>query len=980
MLRIIIVLLCMPLFTIAQVGIGTSQPEPSAQLEVKSTNKGFLPPRVALTSITDNTTISMPVAGLLVYCTGTAGLTAGYHYWSGAAWVRVALSNEVVNSIGTISNTSNSKGATIASGALSLTPADATNGGIITTGAQTIAGSKTFSSNINVNDLNIGMPATGSQNTMLGNASFGYSSPGNNNTGLGFFTLSTLTNGEDNTAVGTNAIRQGPQAGAATGSRNTAVGSAALTNGGSSSNNVAVGVNTLSNATGGDNTAVGTYALQSNTTARENVAIGIYSLHHATSGGYNTAVGTSSMYLNTIGDVNTALGHKSLYSNINGRYNTAVGVQSQESNTSGSNNTAIGVAAIDQNTTGNNNAVLGAFAGRHFGTNPSFLVDKNTVMNNSVLIGSDARPLANNSNNEIVIGYNAVGKGPNTVQLGNSAISSVNTSGTIKAGAVTYPNTDGTNGQVLTTNGSGTASWTTPSGATTNSLTFNNSGSGDASGTTFNGAAAKTISYNSIGASPLAGSSSLTTLGTITTGTWSATTIAVANGGTGATTAVGARTNLGATTVGSNFFTLNNPSAIAFPRINADNTISTLDATAFRSAIGAGTSSTNGTVISVGLSLPNIFSVTGSPITTAGTITGTLANQNINTFFAGPSSGSAAAPTFRSLVAADIPSGSNNYIQNQTSADQSAGFRINGNGLFGEKIGIGTVNPLNLLHIENSNTAYTSPDNNNIPAAYIFNTNNSSSTAHAMLAVRTGGSSGGDPFFSWDVNGEAGWSMGIDNSDGNKLKIASVWDDISSNTRITLDRDGDLGIGTTNPGVPLEISTSGDIGLRINSTSSDNNGIITLNANTNSNFSSDWHEFMSFQKQGVTIGRVSSNGPSNVSFVTNSDSRLKKDLRDFDATEIINKMRVYDYAWKSDNSRMFGFIAHELQAVVPYLVTGEKDAVDAEGKPKYQMVDYGKLTPVLAKAIQEQQAVITAQEQRIIELEKQVQQILEKLK
>ena len=54
-----------------------------------------------------------------------------------------------------------------------------------------------------------------------------------------------------------------------------------------------------------------------------------------------------------------------------------------------------------------------------------------------------------------------------------------------------------------------------------NAVTFNNGGSGDASGTTYNGSVARTISHNSIGASPLAGSTSLTTTGTITTGTWS---------------------------------------------------------------------------------------------------------------------------------------------------------------------------------------------------------------------------------------------------------------------------------------------------------------------------------------------------------------------------------------------------------------------------------------------------------------------------
>jgi len=59
------------------------------------------------------------------------------------------------------------------------------------------------------------------------------------------------------------------------------------------------------------------------------------------------------------------------------------------------------------------------------------------------------------------------------------------------------------------------------------------------------------------------------------------------------------RTSLGATTVGGNLFTLANPSAITFTRINADNTVSALDAATFRTAIGAGTSSTNGTVTSV---------------------------------------------------------------------------------------------------------------------------------------------------------------------------------------------------------------------------------------------------------------------------------------------------------------------------------------------------------------------------------------------
>jgi hypothetical protein len=62
-----------------------------------------------------------------------------------------------------------------------------------------------------------------------------------------------------------------------------------------------------------------------------------------------------------------------------------------------------------------------------------------------------------------------------------------------------------------------------------------------------------------------------------------------------------------------------------------------------------------GTVTSVGLSLPSIIAVTNSPVTTNGTLTGTLTTQAVNSIFAGPSSGAAAAPTFRALTTADIP-------------------------------------------------------------------------------------------------------------------------------------------------------------------------------------------------------------------------------------------------------------------------------------------------------------------------------------
>jgi hypothetical protein len=87
------------------------------------------------------------------------------------------------------------------------------------------------------------------------------------------------------------------------------------------------------------------------------------------------------------------------------------------------------------------------------------------------------------------------------------------------------------------------------------------------------------------GKSPTAGNTSLVTLGTVTTGTWNATTIAVNKGGTGATDAATARINLGGTTVGANVFTLTNPSAITFLKINADNTISTESAATYKTSL-----------------------------------------------------------------------------------------------------------------------------------------------------------------------------------------------------------------------------------------------------------------------------------------------------------------------------------------------------------------------------------------------------------
>ena len=134
----------------AQTGIGTTSPDASARLEVSATNKGFLPPRVALTATNAASPITSPATGLLVYNTATAGtspnnVVPGYYFWNSSSWSY--LTNNAVNSVGAISASSIANGASITGGVLTLAPADGTNGGLVTTGTQTLAGAKTFTGN-----------------------------------------------------------------------------------------------------------------------------------------------------------------------------------------------------------------------------------------------------------------------------------------------------------------------------------------------------------------------------------------------------------------------------------------------------------------------------------------------------------------------------------------------------------------------------------------------------------------------------------------------------------------------------------------------------------------------------------------------------------------------------------------------------------------------------------------------------------------
>ena len=230
------------------------------------------------------------------------------------------------------------------------------------------------------------------------------------------------------------------------------------------SDNLAIGYDALggSIAGGEKNVAIGNYSLDANTSGDNNVAIGYGSLSNNTTGSSNFASGYNSLQSNTTGYNNIASGSQSLMSNTTGTDNTGLGANVLRSNTTGEDNTAVGAFALLSNTTGDNNVALGYNAGQT-GTNNL------STGNNNVLLGASTATSKVDAVNQIVIGKGATGAGDNTVQLGNTSITNVKTSGTITAGAVTYPKTDGNANQVLKTDGSGNLGWTTvsttPSGA-----------------------------------------------------------------------------------------------------------------------------------------------------------------------------------------------------------------------------------------------------------------------------------------------------------------------------------------------------------------------------------------------------------------------------------------------------------------------------------------------------------------------------------
>ena len=242
-----------------------------------------------------------------------------------------------------------------------------------------------------------GSLTTGMVNTLIGAYAGKVITTGNGNTLIGQNAGVKITTGSQNISLGEGNLQS-----ATTGNYNIAVGFFALNTLSNAEHNISIGyaAGNKSNAYG--NIFIGDYSGQ-NTTGTSNLGYGVYSLNSNTTGTYNSAIGSQSLYSNTGGIHNTANGYNSLYANITGGYNTALGYGSGR--------------YISDGTTGRTTGDYGLY------------------------LGYNTKASADGTTNEIVIGYNAIGQGSNSVMLGSSSVTKTILNGNVGIGTTSpsYP-------------------------------------------------------------------------------------------------------------------------------------------------------------------------------------------------------------------------------------------------------------------------------------------------------------------------------------------------------------------------------------------------------------------------------------------------------------------------------------------------------------------------------------------------------------
>jgi hypothetical protein len=255
----------------------------------------------------------------------------------------------------------------------------------------------------------------------------------------------------------------------------------------------------------------------------------------------------------------------------------------------------------------------------------------------------------------------------------------------------------------------------------------------------------------------------------------------------------------------------------------------------------------------------------------------------------------------------------------------------------GGNVGIGTTSPSSKLHIEGASATLIVADSTsyaaNVGGKISFQGNYRSLgdiTDGGYIKVNKDNSTNGDYGFNM-VFATTNYTAGV----AERMRITS---------------GGELLVSTTS-------TTGNSTGSSSNVGSVIGGGTITSQRNNAANMSlskaSGFTDgtLINFYTQGTLRGSITSDGV-NTSYNTSSDYRLKEDFKEVKGLEKLQSIKVYDYKWKANESRMDGVIAHELSEVVPYAVIGKKDDENMQG------VDYSKLVPIMIKAIQELKAEI----------------------
>ncbi len=231
-----------------------------------------------------------------------------------------------------------------------------------------------------------------------------------------------------------------------------------------------------------------------------------------------------------------------------------------------------------------------------------------------------------------------------------------------------------------------------------------------------------------------------------------------------------------------------------------------------------------------------------------------------------------------------------------------------------------------------------------------------------------GGNDTGGLFLVGDTLGDGNFTAGIGFAMGTGTATISGYQNGTDSDRIGLSfHTHGSGTGSAAANESMRITSGGDFIFNTGSTSTQTyptQGSNQVHASGSTYFSighitgsSSGNLYIGFGYNGGAIGSITQNGTTGVAYNTSSDYRLKEDLQDFAGLDMVSKIPVYDFKWKTDESRSYGVMAHELQEILPLAVTGEKDA------EKMQSVDYSKIVPLLVKSIQELTAKVDKLEQ-----------------